>query len=91
MAIIQSAKKAIRSSARKRAFNTVRKNAVSNSVKQLKKLIKENKIKEARAYFPTVQQAFDKAVKTNYLKANTASRKKSRLSALIKRSAVAAK
>lgn len=89
MAIIQSAKKAIRSSARKRAYNTVRKNAIATSVKQLKKLLKDNKVKEARAYFPTVQQAFDKAVKTNFIKANTASRKKARLAALVKRTVAA--
>lgn len=89
MAIIDSAKKAIRSSARKRAFNVVRKEAVAGLVKQLKRLLKDGKVKEARALFPQVQQAYDKAVKTNYLKANTASRKKSRLVALIKKTAAA--
>lgn len=85
MAIIDSAKKAIRSSARKRAFNVVRKETMNGSIKQLKRLLKDKKVKEARAFFPTVQQAIDKAVKTNYIKANTAARKKSRLVALVKK------
>lgn len=89
MAITTSAKKAIRGSARKRVFNLVRRDAVTGSIKQLKRLVKEGKVKEARALFPQIQKAIDKAVKTNYLKANTASRKKSRLSALVKKATAA--
>lgn len=85
MAIIESAKKAIRSSARKRAFNVVRKDAISSFVKQYKKLVADKKTAEALAFFPKVQQAIDKAVKTNYIKRNTAARKKSRLLAMVKK------
>jgi small subunit ribosomal protein S20 len=85
MPIIESAKKALRGSRRKRDFNLARKKTLNLAVKAIKKLIDEKKGKEARAFFPTVQKAYDKAVKTNLLKANTASRKKSRLVAAIKK------
>jgi len=79
MAIIQSAKKAIRSSARKRAFNLVHKNEVGSLIKNIKKLILEKKKKEAEILLPKVYKAIDKACKTNFIKKNTASRKKSRI------------
>jgi small subunit ribosomal protein S20 len=85
MPIIKSAKKALRSSKRKRVFNLVRKDAISKNVKSFKKLISENKLKEAKEMFSKVQKAFDKAVKTNYIKKNTSSRKKSRLSKMLKK------
>lgn len=83
MAIIESAKKAIRSSARKRVFNSVRKNAVIGATKRLKRLIKEKNFAEARKVFKDTQQAIDKAAKTNYFKKNTAARKVSRLAAML--------
>ena len=47
--------------------------------------LSEKKIKEARAIMPKVQKILDKSVKTGLLKKNTASRKKSRISAMIKK------
>lgn len=85
MPIIRSAKKALRSSKRKRFFNAKRKDAVYKSVKTFKKLVAEKKVTEAEKFFPTVQKALDKAVKTNYIKKNNASRKKSRLTSLLKK------
>lgn len=83
MAIIKSAKKAIRSSARKRTFNIRRKKTLSEVVKNFKKLVEAKKLEEAKKLIPNVYQAFDKAAKTGVIKANTASRKKSRLAALL--------
>ena len=83
MAITSSAKKAIRVAARKRVFNLRRKDAIADAVKKIKRLIKEKKIKEAQAFLPTVYKALDKAVKTKYLKKNTAAHKKSRLAKFI--------
>lgn len=83
MPIIKSAKKALRASKNKKVFNLKRKEAVYKSVKQLKKLVSSGDIKGAEKMFVSVQKAFDKAVKTNYIKTNTASRKKSRLSSMI--------
>ena len=85
MPITQSAKKALRSSRRKRGFNLKKKELFNKAIKQVKKLISEKKLKEARAFMPQVQKILDKSVKTGLLKQNTASRKKSRISAMIKR------
>ncbi len=85
MPITQSAKKALRNSKRKRGFNAVKKELVGKTVKKIKKLISEKKIKEAQALMPEVQRILDKSVKTGLIKANTASRKKSRISAMIKK------
>ena len=85
MAITLSAKKAHRSSLRKRVFNLRRKNKVSSAIKSLKKLISAGQKKEALAMMREVQSALDKAVKGKTLKKNTASRKKSRLSKLVKK------
>ncbi|MEY4602678.1 MAG: Ribosomal protein [Candidatus Parcubacteria bacterium] len=64
-------------------FNLRKKDQVSKSIKTLKKLVLEKKVKEAEKMFPQVQKIIDKATKTGFLKKNTASRKKSRLSALV--------
>jgi len=85
MAITRGAKKAHRSSQRKREFNLRRKDKVSRAIKSLKKFIVSGKKKEAEAMMREVQSALDKAVKGKTLKKNTAARKKSRLSKLIKK------
>lgn len=85
MPIIQSAKKALRASLRKREFNSRLKNNILQNTKKLRKLIVEKKSKEAREFFVTVQKALDKAAKRGYIKKNAASRKKSRFSAMIKK------
>ena len=85
MPITRSAKIALRSSFKKRDFNTIRRDKVQKTVKSLKKLITENKKKEAMVVMRAVQKALDKAVKEHTLNKNTASRKKSRLSKMIKK------
>jgi len=85
MAITKGAKKAHRSSLRKHEFNVRRKDKVSKAIKSLKKLVVLGNKKEAQAQMREVQSALDKAVKGKTLKKNTASRKKSRLSKLVKK------
>jgi small subunit ribosomal protein S20 len=85
MPITTSAKKALRNSAKKRVFNLRRKDAISKSLKQLKKLSIAKDTKGAVAEMRKAQQALDKAVKTGLIKKNTASRKKSRLAKMIKK------
>lgn len=87
MPITKSAKKALRGSQKKRSFNTAKKEQINKAVKQLKKLVSEKKLKEAREMMPQVQKILDKSVKTGLIKANKASRKKSRLSAMVKKAA----
>ncbi len=85
MAITQNAKKAHRASLRRRTFNLRRKDNISKNIKSFKKLAAEGKAKEAETLIRAVQKALDKAVKEKTIKKNTASRRKSRLSKLIKK------
>ena len=85
MPITTSAKKALRGSGRKHLFNLRKKDQVAKTIKQLKKLVNEKKVTDAEKLFPQVQKILDKAAKTGLIKKNTASRKKSRLSALVKK------
>jgi len=85
MAITKSAKKAIRSSARKHVFNLRRKSALYNATKALMKALAAKNIAEAEKLLPAAYAAIDKARKRGIIKANTAARKKSRLAAAIKR------
>jgi len=87
MPIIKSAKKALRSSKRKRIINDRRRITMRKSIKQVKKLVLENKTKDTKTALSLAYQAIDKAAKRGVIKPNTASRKKSRLSALAKKSA----
>lgn len=86
MPITKSAKKALRSSKKKQSFNVNKKELINKAVKKVKKLVGEKKTKEAMAAMPEVQKILDKSVKTGLIKLNTASRKKSRLVAMIKKS-----
>ncbi|HZS43202.1 MAG TPA: 30S ribosomal protein S20 [Candidatus Paceibacterota bacterium] len=85
MPITRSAKKALRVSHRKRVFNLRRKTSLNNAVKEIKKLVGQKNIKEARAALSRAYKAIDKATKKGVIKKNNASRKKSRLSKLIKK------
>ena len=85
MPITRSAKKAHRTSLKKRVFNQGRKDKVTMAVKSLKKLAIAGNKKEAEAKMREVQKALDKAVKGKTISKNTASRKKSRLSKLVKK------
>lgn len=85
MPITTSAKKALRGSGKKRGFNIKKKDLLGKAIKQVKKLVAEGKQKEARAFMPQVQKIIDKSIKTGLLKKNTGARKKSRISAMIKK------
>ena len=85
MAITSSAKKAIRSSEKKRVFNLRRKGALHDAVKTLKKALADKNVAGAEKLLPAAYKAIDKACKSGVIKSNTADRKKSRLAAAIKR------
>lgn len=85
MPITSSAKKALRASKRKRVYNTHRKGELKSVVKELRTLASSGKKKEAEALLSKAFQALDKAAKGNTIKKGTASRKKSRLSALVRK------
>lgn len=79
MPITSSAKKALRSSKRKKVFNLRRKNEMQNVIKEYKKLVAGKKTEEVKKLIPKLQKAIDKAEKRGVIKKNNASRKKSRL------------
>src|SRR3989344_2182495 len=83
MPITSSAKKARRSSIRKKVFNDKRRRVLRDSVKNLRKLISDSKFDEAKALLPATYKAIDKAAKRGVIKGNAARRKKSRLSRLV--------
>ncbi|MBI2618280.1 30S ribosomal protein S20 [Candidatus Kaiserbacteria bacterium] len=85
MANTASAKKALRSSLKKRVFNVRRKRAMRDAVKDIGVLIAQKKKKEAEALLPQAYSAIDKAQKRGVMKKNTAARKKSRLVVRIRR------
>lgn len=86
MAITKSAKKALRASAKKHVFNVRRKRALTTTTKAVKKLVSAGETKEAAGTsLSEAFQAIDKAAKRGVIKKNTASRKKARLVASIRR------
>lgn len=87
MAITASAKKAHRASLKKHVFNVRRKRALTTMTKVVAKTLTTDAA-EARKSLSAAYQAIDKAAKRGIIKKNTASRKKSRLSAAVKREAL---
>ncbi len=83
MPITQSAKKAVRGSLRKKAFNDRRKRVMKEEIKKIEKLVKTDKV-AALKMLSTTYQVIDKAAKKGVIKKNNAARKKSRLSKLVK-------
>ena len=83
MPITQSAKKAVRGSLRKKAFNDSRKRAMKEIIKKIEKIAKTDK-KEALKMLSSAFAIIDKAAQKNVIKKNNAARKKSRLSRLVK-------
>lgn len=83
MAITESAKKAIRQSAKRNEQNTVYRIRIKKLVKEARSLVSAKKIAEAKKLLPEIYAALDKAAKVGVVKKNNASRRKSRLTKLI--------
>jgi len=85
MPITSSAKKALRAGKAKRVFNLRRKNDVDATLKDFRKLVTAKDQKGAEKLMPALMKSLDKAAKTGHIKANTASRLKSRAAASLKK------
>ena len=85
MAITKNAKKAHRSSLKKRVFNLRRSRTMREAEKEMRELISKGDAKEAEKKLPETYKAIDKAAKRGIIKPNTAARKKSRMVAAIRR------
>jgi len=85
MAIIKSAKRNIRASARKAVYNARRSKAMKEVVKEVRALVVGKDKKSAETLLSKAYKAIDKAAKGNTIKKKTADRKKSRLAKAIKK------
>jgi len=79
MANKDSAKKAMRSSAKQRVFNVRRKKTMKVVLKSARELISKGDKGAAVELLPKLYKAVDKAVKRGIIKKNTAARRKSRI------------
>lgn len=86
MAITKAAKKALRQSKRRRVINIKRQVNLRLLLKEVKFLVSQKKIEEAKKLLSRVYKILDKSAKVGLIKKNTASRRKSRISKLINRS-----
>ncbi len=83
MPIIKSAKKDLRQSEKRRKRNIKRKNEMKATAKEIKKLVSENKKKDALELIPKMYKSIDKAAKGGIIKRNAADRKKSRITKFV--------
>ncbi len=83
MAITKSAKKALRKSIKRRIVNVKKSKEMKNLLKEVKGLVSQKKIAEAKKLLPSVYKNLDKAAKTGLIKKNAAARKKSRITKLL--------
>ena len=86
MAITKSAKKAWRQSLKRRKRNLFYKEKIKNLIKEVRNLISQKKVEEAKKLLPQIYKILDKAAKVGVIKKNTAARKKSRIAKAILRS-----
>ncbi len=84
MPITKGAQKANRQSERKRVINIRRKGTMKDAEKAIQKAVASGDAKKAKELLPATYKAIDKAAKGGIIKANTASRKKSRITARVK-------
>ena len=78
MPVIESVKKALRQSEKRRKINASKKLSLKKTIKQYHSLLAEDP-KKAEAFLSTVYKQLDKAAKIKLIKPNKASRTKSRL------------
>jgi len=84
MANHTSTKKSIRKNVFRSKVTGDRRNSVRTYVKKMEKLLAEGRADDAKALFPQVQSQMMKGASKGVFKANTMSRKISRLSARLK-------
>ena len=81
---IQSAKKRMRQDAKRHSRNLWRKRRIKDQVKSFLKAVHDGDVKAAEAEFSKTCSVLDKIAATKTIHRNTASRRKSRLSARLK-------
>lgn len=86
MPITKSAEKALRQSEKRKVKNLRQKREIKNLSKQIVAFVSEKKLDKVKPLLSQYYKKLDKAAKTNLIKKNTASRKKSRLANLVNKS-----
>ena len=86
MAITKSAKKAWRQSLKRRKRNLLYKEKIKNLIKEMRNLISQKNVEEAKKLLPQIYKILDKAAKVGVIKKNTVARKKSRIAKAILKS-----
>jgi small subunit ribosomal protein S20 len=81
----KSAKKALRQGRRRHVRNVRKTRSLKSTIKQFERALTAKDKAEAIKLFPGVQKVLDKSAKLNLIAKNTAARRKSRLSARIKK------
>lgn len=79
----KSAKKSLKQDQRRKQENLAKKRKLKDLLKRIQNLSSQGKKDEAKQLLPNYDKAVDKAAKTNVIKQNTASRKKSSIRRLI--------
>lgn len=75
----------MRITAKNTIFNREVKGVIKSTVRKTREAIAAGKPEEAKEWFGKAKKALDKAAQKNVIKKNTAARKKSRLSAAVKK------
>ena len=81
----KSGLKELRKTKKRTVTNLRKKRTIKDLAKAMLKFVEAGDANEAKKLFPKFQKQVDKAAKTNLIKKNNASRKKSRMSAAIKK------
>ena len=85
MPIKDSAKKELRKSKKRMAFNVSQKRSIKDTIKKIRKSLDSQKIDEAQKLAEKIVKMLDKAAKQNVIHENAAARKKSRVYKAIKK------
>jgi len=88
MPITKSAQKALRQNLKRKIRNLRKKRATKKLLKQVKFLLSQEKIKEAKKLLPQIYKAIDKSAKTGVIKKNKAAREKSKIAKLLNRARI---
>jgi len=83
MPITKSAKKANRQNIRRKESNFKIKTELKSLLKEVKTLILQKKIEEAKKLLPKIYKTLDKAAKEGLIKKGNASRNKSRIAGVL--------
>ncbi|MGM0439030.1 MAG: 30S ribosomal protein S20 [Patescibacteria group bacterium] len=83
MPLSESAKKRLRQNKKRKKENKVFKTKMKEAIKEIRTLVDEGEVKDAKEKLSDTYKAIDKAAKKGVIKKKNASRKKSRLTKLI--------